>query len=242
LIQVKGKSLEVIDLISELPLATLAELEEHCRWVRLGANETVFDRDSQDRDIYFVVRGGVQIVNYSSAGREIAYARVLQGGYFGELAAIDGKPRSASVVTVEASHLAAVSPTVFLDLLSGHWDVTVKILHRFAAIVRYCDDRIMDLSTLRAEKRICAELLRLAKPDAKNPGGWLIYPMWTQKEIAGRVGSTRETVGRVLVQLADLEIVRRQSKALFVLDRARLAAMAEGGEAEEAGGTTRPSR
>jgi len=137
---VKGKSLEVIDLISELPLATLAELEEH-------------------------------------------------------------------------------SPTVFLDLLSGHWDVTVKILHRFAAIVRYCDDRIMDLSTLRAEKRICAELLRLAKPDAKNPGGWLIYPMWTQKEIAGRVGSTRETVGRVLVQLADLEIVRRQSKALFVLDQ-----------------------
>ncbi len=146
----KGKSLEVIDLISELPLATLAELEEHCRWVRLGANETVFDRDSQDRDIYFVVRGGVQIVNYSSAGREIAYARVLQGGYFGELAAIDGKPRSASVVTVEASHLAAVSPTVFLDLLSGHWDVTVKILHRFRGAPKGAGIIFMPRSSVKA--------------------------------------------------------------------------------------------
>ena len=158
---------------------------------------------------------------------------MAKGGYFGELAAIDGKPRSASVVTVENSLLAAVSPEVFLDLLSGHWKVTIKVLQRFAAIVRYCDDRIMDLSTLRAEKRICAELLRRAKPDPDNPGRWLIYPMWTQKEIAARVGTTRETVGRILVELASLGIVRRKAKALFVLDRTRLAVMAEDSETEE---------
>ena len=120
LIHVNGKKLEVINLFSELPAATLAELERRCRWVRIGSNEIVFDRDSENRDIYFVVSGGVQIVNYSRAGREIAYARVLKGGYFGELAAIDEKPRSASVVTVETSILAAVSPEVFLDpCLSG---------------------------------------------------------------------------------------------------------------------------
>ena len=232
--QANGNKLEVIDLISELPPATLAELERRCRWERIGPNEIVFDRDSADRDIYFVVSGGARIVNYSRAGREIAYARVLKGGYFGELAAIDEKPRSASVVTVEASLLAAVSPEVFFELLSGHWKVTIKILQRFAAIVRYCDDRIMDLSTLRAEMRICAQLLRLANPDPDNPDSWLIYPMWTQKEIASRVGTTRETVGRVLSQLASLGIVERRAKALYVLDRTRLAVMAEVSKTEQA--------
>ncbi len=228
------KSLDVIELLFELEPETQAALERNCRWAQYDANETVFDRESDDRDIYFVVRGGVQIVNFSRTGREIAFARVMQGGYFGELAAIDELPRSANVITVEPSLLAAITPELFLDLLSNYWPVTLKILQRFAGMVRYADDRIMDLSTLKAEKRICAELLRLAKPFPDDPGTWLIYPMWTQREIAARVGVARETVGRVLAQLSSLGIVSRKARALFVLDHPRLEMMAEEDSAEAA--------
>ncbi len=226
------KSLDVIELLFELEPDAHAAMERNCRWAKYKANETVFDRESPDRDIYFVVRGGVQIVNYSRTGREISFARVMQGGYFGELAAIDGLPRSANAITIEPSLLAAITPELFMDLMSNYWPVTLKILQRFAGMVRYGDDRIMDLSTLKAEKRICAELLRLAKPFPDNPETWLIYPMWTQKEIAARVGVARETVGRVLAQLSSLGIVSRKAKALFIQDHPRLLLMAEDDDPE----------
>ncbi len=80
MVQAQENSLQVIDLFSELPAAKLDELEQCCRWVRLGPNKTVFNRDTHDRDIYFVVHDGVQIVNYSSAGREIWHHDEAGGG------------------------------------------------------------------------------------------------------------------------------------------------------------------
>ena len=86
------------------------ELEKRCRWWRYKANEQILDKDSNDRDVYFVAEGTVQIVNFSMTGREIALARLHSGNFFGELSAIDGQPRSASVVALEDCLLGSLSP------------------------------------------------------------------------------------------------------------------------------------
>lgn len=93
--------LDGVAILASLKPDELRNLERRCRWRRCGRNEQILDKDSDDRDVYFVVRGAVQVVNFSLTGREVALARVPAGGFFGELSAIDGKPRSATVVAAE---------------------------------------------------------------------------------------------------------------------------------------------
>jgi CRP-like cAMP-binding protein len=192
----------------------LAVIESRCQWSRFKAGEDIIDRDSENRDVYLVVEGRVRIVNFSSTGREIAYANTAAGGYFGELAAIDGNRRSAAVVAVEDCLLAALSPGVFLKLLVKHPSVSMKVLQRLTNIVRTSNDRIMDLSTLKAVERVCRELLRLTKPDAAVAELRVIRPMLSHNEIASRASTTRETVARVIGQLSTRGIVERKHKAL----------------------------
>lgn len=205
----------------------LAALERRCTWRRFKNGEQVLDRNSESRDVMFVVEGQVQIVNYSTSGREIAYATVRQGGYFGELAAIDGLPRSASAVAQGPCVLAQIAPQVFLEFVIARPETAMQLFQRLAKIIRTCDERIMDLSTLGAVQRVYLELLRLAEEDPVTPGTWVIYPLPTQSNIAARASTTRETVARVISQLAQEELVKKKGKSLYLWDRDALAGRAD---------------
>lgn len=223
----RPKRLAGIRLLSQLRPETLSDLERRCRWRRYAANEEILSRDSDSEDVLFVVEGRVRVVNYSITGREIAFATVEAGGYFGELAAIDGEPRSANVIALEDSRLGALAPMMFRNLLLDHPDIAMRVLKRLARIVRTCDDRIMDLSTLGAVQRVHVELLRLAEPDPATPGLWVIRSMPTHKDIASHASTARETVARVLSQLAGAGIVERNRKTLYIRNRPRLERLAE---------------
>ena len=219
--------LNAVELLAGLPAAELAELERRCRWRRYAPDERILDRDSKSREVFFVVEGRVQIVNFSAAGRKVALATLRAGTYFGELSAIDGEPRSASAVALEDSRLAALAPEDFLELLQRHPALAITVLKRLARIIRVSDDRIMDLTTVPAPQRIHRELLRLAEPDAVAPGTWVVRPMPTHDAIAGRASTTRETASRVLSQLAAAGVVERKAKTLYIRDLERLAELAQ---------------
>ena len=225
--QVDTGRLESIKLLGPLTAAEYRRLEKRCAWRRYKANEQILDRSSVSSDVLFVVEGRVHIVNYSMSGREIAYATVSAGGYFGELSAIDGEPRSATVVALEQCLLAGITPKVFNDLLLPHADIAIEVMRGLARIIRTCDDRIMDLSTLGAVQRVYVELLRRAIPDPVTAGAWIIYPMPTQTLIAGRASTTRETVARVLSQLSQAGLIGRKGKTVHIRDRDRLEMLAE---------------
>jgi len=95
----------------------------------------------------------------------------------------------------------SIPPATFVRLVLDSIDVAMRVMEQLAAIVRSCDDRIMDLSTLRKEERVEREMLRIAAPDPVNPGLWTVYPMRTQFDIAARSSTTRETIGRVLTRV-----------------------------------------
>ncbi len=218
--------LDTIRLFADLEPEVINDVERHCRWREYAANENILDRDSEGSDVFFVVRGSVLVVNYSLSGREIALARIGAGSYFGELAAIDGGPRSASVVTLEPSLVGAVEPKLFNKLVEKHRELAMRLLRRLARIIRTCDDRIMDLSTLGAHQRVYLELLRLAEPDPDDDGALLIASMPAQKEIASKASTTRETVTRAISQLVADSIAERSHKSLRFHDRTRLERLA----------------
>jgi CRP-like cAMP-binding protein len=220
MVQVEAShTLAGIALFETLDEAERLRLEGRCTWRRYGAGETVLERGSESREVLFIVAGSVNILNISLAGREVAYARLQAGDCFGELAALDAQPRSASVVAAEST-LAAVLPSPqFIELLHNQPEVTLTLLRRLTAMVRMGDVRIMELSSMAATQRVYAELLRMARPDAAVPDLWVIHPMPPLREIASRISTTRETVARALSQLYPTGLVRRKGKSLYIPDR-----------------------
>ena len=93
-------SLDRIEILKPLKPDERAALARRCRWRRFGAGEQVFDRMSDSRDVCFVIEGRVRVVNHSVSGREISFDDIEAGGVVGELAAIDGALRSATVVAL----------------------------------------------------------------------------------------------------------------------------------------------
>ena len=218
----EANTLAGIALFKGLDEGERGSIEARCQWRRYEARQMVFDRESTSREIFFVVRGAVRVVNYTLSGREIAFNTLVEGEHFGELAATDGLPRSASVQAIADSLLAFLPADAFLDLLRRHGEITFRVLERLVGVVRETTERIMDLSTLGAMQRVYGEILRLAVPDAASPDLWIVRPVPPEREIAGRASTTRETVARALGQLRDGGIVRRKGRNLYILNRARL--------------------
>lgn len=213
------QNLDNIELLTSLPTAERSALATQCVWRKFASGEQILDRSSDSRDMYFVAEGSVNIVNYGVSGREVTYATIETGQYFGELSAIDGRARSASVVASSRCLLAALDPASFQSLLMRNPEIMMAVLKRLVRIIRINDDRILDLSTLGAVQRVCQELLRMAEPDPVTPKSWLIYPMPTQSVIASRVSTTRETVARVLGHLAQEGMVAKKGKTLYLRNR-----------------------
>ncbi len=213
-------SLGGIRLFEGLPSKVLQALETHCRWRGFKAGERVLAFGSQSRAVHFVFAGSVDAFNITLAGREVAFAHITSGNCFGELSAIDGAPRSASVVAAEDSVVGSMPAEQFLLALKQHVQIAFRLLEHISAMVRDGDNRIMELSTMAATDRVYAELLRLVKPDPAGQGLWVVHPMPPMREIASRVGTTRETVARAIGQLYPAGLAVRKGHSLYIRDRA----------------------
>ncbi len=221
------KTLDGISLLAGLTPPKRRLIEQRCKWRRYAPNEQVIDRHSDSRDVFLIAQGRVRVVNYSMSGREVAFDDIEAGGCFGELAAIDGEPRSANVVAVTDSTVAALSPETFTQMLTEHPEIGLRLMRRLARIVRQSTVRIMDLSTLGANNRIHAEILRLAAPRERDDHSSVIDPVPLHADIASRVSTTRETVARVLNDLARQGLLHREGDALAIRDVRRLRKMVE---------------
>ena len=218
-------NLDGIRLLTPLSPAHRSALAARCAWRRFKPGEVVLSREADDRDVLCLVSGRVRVVNYAASGREIAYAMVEPGAHVGELAALDGGPRSASVEAIDACLIAFLPSGPFHELLLAHPQLAVGMLKNLARIIRQTDERITELSVLSAMQRIYREIHRLARP---LPGGGVgISPLPTQEQLAAVVGTTRETVARALGQLARDGIVLRRGRELLIRQPALLEELSE---------------
>ena len=222
-----AQRLQHLKLFEGLPLATLEGFEKRCVWQTCQAGEEILARNSDSMDVYCVVEGSVKVANFSLTGREIAYATLPAGEFFGELAAIDHKTRSSSVIAAEKSLLLSIDPHQFENLVLSHPEIGLRVLKKLASVIRNTDERIMDLSTMSAHQRLFSEILRQCEPDPITQNRWQIYPMPTQQALASLIGTTRETVARALGELASSGIAHRKGRTLYVNDKDRLTELAQ---------------
>ena len=205
-----------------------ARLARFCRLHVFPAGASVIGEDRDGREVLFVLEGRARVIGRSESGRLVSFAEIGAGGHVGEIAALDGGPRTAEVEAVTDCRVAILPPRAFDDLLHHHPCIAVALLRHLARIIRTADLRITELSTLGAAERLARELLRRAEAVSTADGVAVVEPMPTQEHLASVTGATRETVARLLAQLQHAGFTRRSGSRLTILDTARLGAIAEG--------------
>jgi len=223
----RGDALAAIDILRGLDSAARQAIASRCRWHTYSADQQIVGHQDDSRDVHFIVSGRVRIVLYGASGREVTFRDQAAGGMYGELAAIDGAPRSASVVALADTTIAALPPAAFWQALRDHPEIAADTLRRLAMLVRSLSERVYEFSTLAVKNRLHAELLRLSRDHMTGPREAVIDPSPTHAEIASRISTHREAVTRELGELARAGLVERRGHGLVVLDVPRLARMVE---------------
>lgn len=222
----KSERLKRVPVLAELPEAVIERISQACSWREVAPGSQILGYLEPSSDVCFLVAGKVRVIVYSFEGKAVLFADLAAGAMFGEIAAIDRKPRSASVEALEACTVARLSSEQMEGLLMVEPRLALAMLRHLASDVRRLTDRVLEFSTLAVQNRIHAELLRLARatagPEAREA---LLSPSPSLSDIAGRISTHREAVSRELSRLANLGLLRREGRDLRVVDIARLAAL-----------------
>lgn len=215
-------------LFRDVSEADVREIEAMCVWREYATDEMIISAGNASRDTMFIViTGMVRVALQAGQTGEIAFIDLGPGDQFGELAALDGQSRSASVVARENSVVASLTTEQFTSLLMKHPAMSFELLQHLANIIRRGNDRIVDLSTRTDVQRVYSEILRLSEPDPSGDGTWLISRMPKHREIAAWAGTSEESVATALGQLIKVGLAKRRHPSLHIVDRTKVRTLAE---------------
>jgi CRP-like cAMP-binding protein len=218
-------ALRQIALFEGLSDQRLDLLAQQCLWHSVEAGKPLLLRAEQQGDLFLLVSGRVRVTTYSANGRQVTFRDSEAGEHFGDIAAIDGGPRSADVVTLEPSVVASLDRAAFMALLHDEPLVAQRVMLRLVSLVRQLSERVIDLSTLGVQNRLHAELLRLARTAGIDGNQARLDPAPKHAALASQISTNREQVTRELNVLVRDGVLRKDDKALLVADVARLELM-----------------
>lgn len=222
-----AQSFAGIEIFAGLAFDERLDISRRCLAGVFERRNVVLAAEDDSNDVYFVIDGRVRATIYSVSGKEVAFRDLGPGNHFGDLAAIDGEPRSANVVTLERSLIAWMSARDFWEVINTNPPVAAALLTGFAAQVRQLTERVVEFSTLGASNRLHAELLRLAREAEPDANRAEVMRPPTHAEIASRISSHREAVSREMHRLSESGVVERGRGKLMFHDLERLQAMVE---------------
>ena len=197
---------------------SLAEIARQLRQRRFRRNETIFHQGDPGDSLHIVSSGAVKIVLPSIEGEEAIIATLRSGDFFGELALLDGAPRSASAVALEASETWTLSRDLLLATLDRDPALRDSLLAGLARELRRLTGHVEELHFLDLAGRLASRLARLAReaePDAHEVR--LDWP-YTQSDLAAMIGGTRQSVNKLLSGLVERGLVVIEKDTLVLPD------------------------
>ena len=205
-------------------------LDSQCVWRDYEPNELIIDEHEERDDVYFILNGKVRIFVRAPSGKQTTLADIGDGEFFGELAAIDGQTRSATIIALTRVTLAKMPGRVFRETTYHNRDVAEALMRHIVSYVRMLNVRLSEQRYLNVNSRIIAELLRLARPSREQPGQARISPPPIHQDLADRVNTHREAISRELKALREANLVEQRRGALVLLDVEKLKEQIESGD------------
>ncbi len=207
------------------PLARTLIEKAHSATARKG--QIIIGHSDDAHDVYYVASGMAQVSLLSQDGKEANLRSIGPGELFGELAALDGNPRSASVVAHTDMTLYKLSAGQFESWLAETSGAGLWLSRLLVGRIREMTERTFELATMHVTRRIQLEILRLAQRGEGSGGTVRIDPFPTHAELAARIGTHREAISREIGWLRKAGILTTEGRTLTLLDMAKLRGLAQ---------------
>ena len=189
-----------VPLFAGLEEGELEKLSKVAMRRRVERNAFVV-RSGEDTDsLYILLTGRAKVTNTDEEGREIILAWLGQGEFFGEMGLIDGSPRSANVVAVEACELLCLSKEAFQRCMQDNFLVAQKLMQILVRRLREADRKIESLALLDVYGRVARLLLDMSE---EEDGKRVVKKKISKQDMARMIGASREMVSKVV---RDLEL------------------------------------
>lgn len=210
-----------VPLLARLPEAEVRALASKGQVHEHRSGELIFQEGDPGDSLHIVIDGAVRIVVLSSAGEEATVALLGPGECVGDLALLDGRPRSASAVAAQATKTLVVTRDAFRRWLGERPAAALALLETLSLRVRRTDEVLTDLAFLDLPHRLTKRLLELAAahPDTRRgsvPGQPRVRI--TQAELASMLGVSRESVNKQLNDFARRGWLKLGRGSVTILD------------------------
>ena len=206
-----------LSLFSELDDRELAQIAGVAKTRRYAKDDVIFHAD-ESGDVFCVIREGkVKITMISPEGKEIILTMMGPGEFFGEMALLDDSPRSATVIALEPLEVVTIWRTDFLQILADNFSFRKKIMSELSKRVRRMSLRIESLATMDVYGRLARFFLDLAQQQGKVlDNGYVAVTRPTHQAIANMIGTSRETVSRLIHDLMRQNLLLSEGKTIYL--------------------------
>ena len=191
---------------------------------RFAENQTIVqEEDSGNQSFFLIVSGTVNVVVFTSEGKQTVLATLRKGDFFGEMALLDGEPRSASVIAAEECGLLMIYRRNFMNILRKYPDIAIQMLGQISRRLRKANRHISTLSLMSVYGRIADVLVQIGQEQGRKIAHMTVIDSRpTHQAIAARAGASRETVSRILAQLQKKGYISIDRKQLVIHDAEKL--------------------
>lgn len=215
--QGQNPSFRKFALFAELDDRELAAIAAVAKARRYAKDDVVFHAD-ESGDIFCLIKEGqVKVTMISPEGKEIILSMLGPGDFFGEMALLDDEPRSATVIATEALEVVTIWRTDFLQILSENFSIAKKVLAELSKRLRNASNRIESLATMDVYGRLARFFLDLARDQGKVlDNGYVAVTRPTHQSIANMIGTSRETVSRLIHDLMKQNLLLSEGKTIYL--------------------------
>ncbi|MCE8510435.1 Crp/Fnr family transcriptional regulator [Ruegeria pomeroyi] len=207
-----------VSLLAGLETEVLAEFADDLELVTVYTGQTVMEQGETSTEMYVVVRGRLVGLLLSPNGKEVAFTEITSGRYFGELSALDGRPRSLTISAAETTVLARMPAQRLLDWMAREPRLAHNLAIDLAERNRALTERVFGLVVHDVDKRVRALLIQQAQAAQQLKPGGVLDPSPTHDVIANYIGATREAVSRVMARLAAAGVIETGRRRLEIAD------------------------
>jgi CRP/FNR family cyclic AMP-dependent transcriptional regulator len=215
-------------LLRHLPGEELSRLAASAVLVRHRANATIFQKGDRGDSMMAVVSGRVKICAYSADGKELVLNIFDHGDMFGEIALLDGHPRSADAVAIDDTDLLVLERSRLMPFLTGNPDIATRMITVLCQRLRRTSEVLEDALLRDAPSRVARGLLRLAGTFGKQEGAGLrIDIKLSQQQLGNLIGISRESTNKFIVEWTRSGYLVVSHGFITITDREAMAALAE---------------
>jgi CRP/FNR family cyclic AMP-dependent transcriptional regulator len=207
-------------LFSGLDAQSRLAIAESLRTRRFRKGEVLFHEGDPGDSLFIIASGAVKVVVPSDQGDEAILATVRRGEFLGELALLDGAPRSASAIALEATETLTLPRDRFSALVAAEPAIRDALLSSLAGELRRLTAHVAELHFLDLTGRLAARLARLAQEHGTRDatGSIRLDAPLTQSDLAAMIGATRQSVNKLLGAFVDEGLLRMDRETIVIPD------------------------